>query len=457
MSRRQHAIDIIGGATKTLQEWRVLSCVTRHRLGGEDVMELVIDREVGEALPFEPFSRLRLLDPDGQPRFVGRVLEPQRQASVGAQTVSIGVAGAWSYLMADTYQQDAFFAVDPAVESPVTGLQPVGRVILNRDPATGEKIKIAPQIAAALDYSISEGAPIEYETARIPDVEAPEDQAVDLRVSDVIRRCLGWAPHVGCRWEYGGLKPKLIFDDTIDPSPFAGGFAEREIAVTDVDGGQDGLQGRPRYDLLCPEFRIVYIYETEFSNVRWNSLAQDISTAPAGSDAENAYGRQISTVVLRGSVWDGTNYSAPEERPPNGLAASMHKAYRSLFYELGWSQTATEVDWTAAPGDLFSVTGTYDFAEARSVCQQITRDIQTGRTSFQCGPPVFLGLADRIALLVPNRIRGQSNAAGESTHGFRDRKKPEPEGYTEKQVRAMVRDGDSFVPSSGYVMFKAAP
>lgn len=448
MSLEHHTITV-GAVTKTLAEWGLTSCVVRHRLGGEDEMILTATRDVDRSPIFEAGDELLLEDPDQVNRFRGRALRLRRSAGGGSEVHTYTVVGPWQYLKEVTYLQSAKFNADPEVIAVDLVPEETARVILHRNPETAAKWNMRQQVEDALQFAKDAGAPIAFNVSGVPTTEPPEDQALDQRVADVVRRSLGWAPHIGCRWDYSTPLPVLRFGDTVDGTE----FESRTVDLTEVTE----WTGDERWDLLCPEFEICYIGQnqatSEDQTITWLTVHRDVSTVENG-----AFGRQVSTVVLRGYVWDGSQWTSPEPRPADGLAASLHKAFKQLFYELAWTVQGQEVDWTAQPGERWDVTGvTAGYEEAQSVAQEIVRDIGAGTTSIQAGPPSYLGLADRLALLVPNRIRGVSNSAGESTYGMKPPEADEEEpGYTETQVRAMVLDGTSFAPASGYIMWKPA-
>jgi hypothetical protein len=358
----------------------------------------------------------------------------------GVQHV-IRCVGPMEYLRGVPYEQEHKFPEDPDDVTSALETQTTTRVILARSPSTGASVFLRNQVADALDCAIAGGAPITYSTTNLPTQQTPEDQALDLRCADVIARMLRWAPHIGCRWDYQGAgAPKLRFGNTTATSISGDGFGFQTRTIV----GVAEFSGELRNDLLCPEFEICYIYENRATadgqTVKWRTIHRDISTV-----ANGGFGRNVSTVVLRGAIFDGAEWGSAEPKPPDGLAALLHKAWSVPFFEMSWTERDQDVNWDYIVGEQWDVSGVAAsaFADAKSVCQQIVRDIGAGTTSLTCGPATFLGLSDRLALLIPNRTRNQSRAAGESQYGFEapDEDADEGEATTAIQVAKQESDG----------------
>lgn len=398
---------------RTLAEWGIESCVVESELGlSGGRMTLTLQRAIDAADLWPAFATLTLRDPSGVVRFIGLSINPPRKASSEEEVRSYQIVGLGSYFEWTTYKQLASFATDVENPSSPTGARYVSRLILNRNSVTGAALTIKQQMELILEYVVStRGAPIAYSSMHLPTINAPENEVLDLRANDAMEAELAWCPHIGARWDFSGLEPTLTFADVVDGSTWG-------TRVLRLAGGPENWEGVPRFDLLSPQVRIDYIGQaqagTEPRVVKWLTLHSDISTVSNG-----AWGAEEMTIVLRGLVWDGETYTAGEPRPPDGLAASIHKAYSRLYYDMTWSTVGEEVDWAPQVGEQWIVDGAgAGFATAQAVCQRITRDIGAGRTSYACGAPAHLGLGERLDLLRANRLRGISVSAGEMTYGF---------------------------------------
>lgn len=131
----------------------------------------------------------------------------------------------------------------------------------------------------------------------------------------------------------------------------------------------------------------------DFSYTRTDAVTRTYSTA-ASSDTEEMPGEEI----------------------PVGLASALLAGYRDLYWDMTLRRVDDEVNWTALPSDRWSITGTAA-SGAQSISQVVRRDLFSGTTEIQCGPPTHLGLDQILELVRKNRTRRLARASGVRASG----------------------------------------
>jgi hypothetical protein len=334
-----------GSTLRSLAAMGSRSAVAVEALGGKDTLTLSFTRNIGDGWLFTPYQTVRLLDAAGQTRFRGRLARRSRSASGKKATQTYLFRSPMLDLESITYRQQSYFASNPTLYGSTLALDYTPRVILHRT-AAGAPLAVKAQVQAVLAYANTQGAGILYDVDDIPDVQPPEDQQQDQRCADVLRSELAWMPHIDCRWDYAPLQATLLFGDTTEGTTF-GAVQTLDLAVTRVEE----FQGEPCDELVVPQVRISYLYEQEATDGttgakrRWAVKHTDASTI-----ANGGLGIEEATIVLRPPVWDGSGYGDGEPLPADGLAAALHKAYGRLYFDLSWSRSAQEVDWTHRVG-----------------------------------------------------------------------------------------------------------
>jgi hypothetical protein len=430
--------SIYAGASNlgTLDALRCSRALVTTTAQGNDLMELTVSRDIAAAMPFTPLARHKLVDSEGDTRFVGWLLEPPRRAAGSRHEHIYRFSGPWATFLDRTiFRQTSQFPVHEEGEEPTT--MPLSLILLNYRIGTGG-VGIKAQIEEALDYAKDAcGDLFNYNTTALPTVIPPADEQADRTVSEIVRSQMRWCPGVSCYWNYptdGGV-PVLTF------------VAAPTTKTIDIqDTNVTGFIGHPRYDLLIPKVRLEYL--TEISEVAapteeepdatakiWTLIGVDEST-----EANGAFGAVEHTVVL-------LKYNGTLQDAPVGLAAQLHAPYKTLSTELAWQRHGAEVDWVDHPAAAkWNVTGAGSaFTASEGVCQAIVRDLHTGTVAYKCGPPSHLGLNDLLALLRINRKRSSNN----QSDGFEGSSEGEGEGDGELEEVTGAVNG---VPSTLQVM-----
>ena len=439
--------------------------------GGDDYAEITVDRSITKVgMPFLPLAKHTIYDPAGTIRFVGWLDRPGRKATGSQQQQTYRLSGPNYLLNSKVFLQAWNYPVAP--ENYVSAVVPkmIPRVLLNRqDYDMGTAVNVAEQIQEILDFAKSPtGAnlPISCGSlAAIPAVQPPEDEQTDAYCGDLVRRQLRLVPRVTASWSYSGANPQMIFSDN---SAIAAGTVSGDGAVhlppgvglisapgsggivIDLSSGTiQNFQSEGRWDLLVGKVTVFLQSEIEvtddgsISGTRkvWATMPDpDVSTADNGSL------REITMCIdLRGAGGPRDPVTGlprtPQEARPTGLAAALHAQFKELTHSVQWKLVGRDVDWSTKVGFAVGVKNAGDpqLAGSRSIIQKITRDIGTGTTSYEAGPPWQLGLNDLVSMTRFNRSRNAARSGGGSAGG----------GYTKAGGPDQKKTGEKQLPSAG--------
>ncbi len=402
--------------------------------GGDDYAEITVDTGVTQSgIPFLPFVRTDLYNPAGTLVFSGWLVEPGRAANGSRQQQTFRFQGPNYLLNNVVFKQYWAYALDPTDFNSALGTQLIARVILYlQNYVTNTRVNGSDQIKAILDAALEHYAknfvglvPFAIGSlAALPVIQPPEDEQVDQYCGPLIKRALKWMPMVTAYWTYGGDQPTLNFS-AYQAVANVGSSATGSVIVDLANGTVVDFKSKPRYDLLLSKVHIDIMQENDVTDdgsitgtrKLWAVNTVDESTADNGSPRE-----LVISMDLRGAGGlrdPATGKLAwPQEFAPTGLAAAIHAPFKQLSHSLSWSVTAADVDWTNVPGWAVGVKNAGDAALAgsRAIIQTITRDLKTGTTSYEAGPPAQLTSADILALtrysVTRNSARGGGGGGG---------------------------------------------
>lgn len=429
---------------RSAAEWGVTGGGTKHSGGGDDTLHLTFVGDVRAPAPWPAFTRLRLYSATQLlPVWQGVRIVPTWQAARGRQGQGVAHDGPNVWLAATPFLQDWHIPVH--LETPQGDFVQRGLswVILG-----GQEQQVSDVINEAIVKVQSEGYPVSLNMGVFPGWSAPEDRVTDIDCLEAIRRVNGWLPWMQCRWNHGGvdgdetLKPVLHWGSMLRPGNALGlpgtPWPVRELTLTALRE----FEGSERTDLLVRSVRINHIrknrVEDEGISLIVPSYAEDAATV-----ANGALLRRESTIELRGGVWNGTEYDGGEPTPEAGQAGHLLAPFADLYHSLRFSLAGADCDWSWQPLELVNVTdGPPGFDSAWAVIQTISRDLRTGRTEIEAGPPSQLGAGTARNIVRPNRLRKTPDDAGMQTYGF----KPDDEDPTEPRETLEVTLCDPDAP-----------
>jgi hypothetical protein len=111
-----------------------------------------------------------------------------------------------------------------------------------------------------------------------------------------------------------------------------------------------------------------------------------------------------------------TGYTAPES-PPNGLAEYLYESLAQLHYEGQYTTVGQEVSIWRLGLVLNLYGGREEWGSMNALLQEITDDLDAGKTTLKFGPPGHLTLQDLMELIRANRTRVVSSHIKERTDG----------------------------------------
>ena len=231
---------------------------------------------------------------DGTPIFVGVCVTDPRDATPADHRIAYRLAGPWWYLDEIEYRQMHKRWTGAALEDVA-----LSTVILNQG-AAGARLTSGEQIAAAAQYAIDRGAPIQIGTIT-PAVQIPYEQASEIKCSEVIRRMLKWSPDCVAYWDYasddGEEPPVLLPTLHVVPSSAMSAASVDLAAFTTARASIS-----PRYDLQRPGVAIQYQKTVTAGGITYYSMETDTAGSHTHMRALTA------TIPLSGSSGGTAEY-----------------------------------------------------------------------------------------------------------------------------------------------------
>lgn len=270
-----------GATTNTLAAWGGgLSNVVLQRYSqAADVLTFRADNlDVDDDRIFAHGQTITLKR-NGVAFFVGRLVVPGDVASAGAEGQVYEAHGPWWYL--DNLVMQQTWAVGDGVGG--TLLEDKSRLCLFGDDA-GNLWGIQNQLQAALQYAITAGAPFAIGSLPTPDVLPPLDEGLDLTCSEVVRKCLRWAPDAVTWFDYTTSPPTLNISR----------YASLSAAALALGSTVHALDLRPRDDMKVPA--VVLRYERTGAD---NLASVTTDKAPGGATGLE-FGGIVATIDLKG-------------------------------------------------------------------------------------------------------------------------------------------------------------
>lgn len=401
----------IGAQTKTLTAWGVRSASLRYASLADDTLALTFHPSSALTLPSWSYGDpVKVYDAGGTCRFAGTVLAPGVGRSMRQDRLSLQAAGPWHQLAAVDYTQDGVAwtpgyydtAVPPVWHEPVLTTYPASRVCLFWQAVTAgslERGSLTPQqvLVSALAQA---GGCCTYGSCSIT-APVPVEEAYDLKLADVIRRCCRFAPDaVG--W----------FDYTTTPPTFHLGTRRSIGAVafsaTDSRLAEIALDPRPDLQVQGVIFRYASSEPQATPGASW------LKTVDLGTD----YAGDPFTDPTRVVSHTFTLAAAADERlpMPTGLAAEYYLATSALHFQGSIELHEVAPTFAFSPGQRLNITGAdAALATASALVQESEYDLVTGTTRCTLGPPAHLQPTDIESLT--RSLRGVTASTYALTQG----------------------------------------
>ena len=194
-------------------------------------------------------------------RFVGTIVSLPRTASGVIESIQYKAQGGWWWLEQITYQQP-WQMLDPSTHTLVGKVLP--RIVLGQDNYAAPR-SMGAEVAAAIAYAISKGAPIASGTIDTL-ATMPFSEQTNIPVAEVIRQAVRLQPDTVGWFDYSSGTPTFNFRA-------AGSLSATTIGV--LSGAVDQITLTPRYDLQLPGITVNYETSYTYNGQAYTSLATD--------------------------------------------------------------------------------------------------------------------------------------------------------------------------------------
>lgn len=196
--------------------------------------------------------------------FYGRAADPQlvgdaRRASFGYQ-----IAGAWWWLENMGFRQ-AWKCRQNLSEEALT--ESFTSHVLLGSKVDGTLQTIRDQIAEAVAYAASQGAPIAFDGTGLPEIFPPLKDVFNATVAEVIRKMVEWAPDIVAWFDYTTTPPTLRMRRRENQAAVE--LPARNESLLPV------LEIQPRNDLKAPGVIIYYIRADEENGRYYTVITED--------------------------------------------------------------------------------------------------------------------------------------------------------------------------------------
>lgn len=377
------------GDRRPLRGWGITSAVLTRRSFGRDELTLVAGGvSVSAAAIFGWRERLTLWR-DGVRYFSGEQIAPEAVGSAASESHTYVVAGPWWGLENLVYQEERYMFTEP--DDPDSGKVRVfsSRAVLFAD-LTGAARNTASQAGEAIGYAAGRGVPIQSGGLGV-NMTVPWEEAADITVAEVIKRCCRWAPQAVCWFSYATATPAL----NLTPR------GSLTAVTLDLDDAN-----------LVREFSVAPLYAERPPGVRF--FFEDVKVMPDGNTRARYVSQSAGNPDAVGAVVAvielGGQGSENPEPVPDGLAGAFYGAVSTLNYGGRIVTQAADVAGELRPGRKLNLTnGRAEWATMGATIQASSEDLLRGVTTAEFGASPWLGAAQFADYLRFQRLREKSS------------------------------------------------
>jgi len=239
----------IGAQTKTLTAWGVRAASLRYASLADDTLALAFHPTAALTLPSWTYGdAVKVFDAAGICRFAGTVIAPGVGRAVRQDRLVLQAAGPWHSLAATPYTQTTSAwtpgyydtATPPVWHEPEITMYPSSRVALFWQSVTAGELtrgSLTP-LAVLVDALAQAGGCCQYGSCSIT-APVPVEEAYDLKLADVIRRCTRFAPDAIGWFDYTTTPPTFHLGTRRSISAVAFSAADTRLAEIAIDPRPD--------------------------------------------------------------------------------------------------------------------------------------------------------------------------------------------------------------------------
>jgi hypothetical protein len=297
-----------GGVEKTLFEWGLSDLQRVRKSQTASGVTLLADGRAMDAAELFAYGSTVIVYKDrvwngsvwsgGRRWFYGRVAAWDRSGSENSESQLCSLVDPWWYLQELLFEHSfQNFGGYNVPNDPSSGVRLItvtsSHLFLNQAvdlvAHPNGKLTTGQQIAEAVQWAISKGAPIAIGTIS-PAVDPPIDEDKQLTCEGVIHKMLAYTPDAVTYFDYETLPY---------PTLHVRRLAELDAVALDLNAGNliTNVRVKERPDWKRPFVRIVY----EQSNNGVLQSTEDVWPNPLPSDPEKHFGGLVSTVNLAGN------------------------------------------------------------------------------------------------------------------------------------------------------------
>lgn len=330
------------------------------------------------------------LEQAGTRLFTGLVTTVPFLGSARRSTIQTTVSGPWWYLDNLIYQETRKLREDPEDEESALVDVFSSRAVLFQD-AAGAALKAEDQAAEALNFVIGRGGEFALGTIDL-DITVPFEEGNDLTVSEVIKRCVRWAPDAVAWFDYAPEVPVLHIRRRADLTPLNIDLADADLVVE--------WSARKRDDLLVSGVRF---FIEDIVTLADGSTRGRLTTQSAGTP--DAFGAIVAVIELGGQG------SETPEPAPAGLAAAFYASVSQPIYEGTLRLKERTVSGVAGLGRALNLanSGQTALASMAAPVQDVLEDLFTGETTVNFGASNRLGAAEFVDFIRYQNQRKKSS------------------------------------------------
>jgi hypothetical protein len=254
------------GAEKTLAAWGVRNI--KRALVSQDIDTVTFDQPHATALSDPLFAEggiVEIFRDDGAGKkrwFYGRAEDAAPFKSGRSAGLSYTISGPWWWLANMGFRQSWKVRRNGVLVDQFSSYCMLG----TRADGFGTQQSIADQIAEAVNYAISQNAPLAFDAAGLPTIFPPVCDVWNASVAEVIRKMIDWTPDIVC-W----------FDYSTDPLPTLKmrRRADQQAVTLGLRGSIADLQIRPRNDLKVLGAIVYYLRTDSTNGITYGTITED--------------------------------------------------------------------------------------------------------------------------------------------------------------------------------------
>ena len=287
----------VGSTTQTLEQAKVTSMTRVRTSQGDDSLSIVrVSRAAfGESVTGWASNARITVRRDGAVWFTGVLFEDANEADMSGETQTWEAVGPWYWLTVTEYQMEWLKLVDSVTGATQQLFTPhiitnyAG--ILNGAPLLGTTRQCIYDVASYCLSRVPAPAPFALDlSAILPGMQNFHpglDEAEHMTCADVIRRQLRWHPDAVLWFDYAADPPTLRVDQRLRLPQVSRVIREQDDPIDQVNGDDaptiERASVRPRYDLVRPGVRIIYVFRGTWNDQAWEQAVLDTWDGVAGN------------------------------------------------------------------------------------------------------------------------------------------------------------------------------